>query len=135
MSVLDLERAVFFPAKLLELADESEEYPIAPFACRVITNPLDLDELQSRGTRYRYREGDIDEVIMIPGGRFLFTMSENYEDGVTYTKLWDLGQPGTGQSRITLLSRLAGQERIHATAPTPDGLGIRVITATTAKED
>uniref|UniRef100_A0A8H8CHM6 Uncharacterized protein n=1 Tax=Psilocybe cubensis TaxID=181762 RepID=A0A8H8CHM6_PSICU len=136
MSVFDLERAVFLPPKLLEHAKESEENLIPPFSCRVITNLLEEDEVISKGMYSTYREGsDVNDIIMIPGGRFLFTMSEKHGDGVTYTKLWDLGQPNTQPSRITLLSRLAGQERICTTAPTPDGLGIRVITATTAKED
>ncbi|KDR79862.1 hypothetical protein GALMADRAFT_136450 [Galerina marginata CBS 339.88] len=132
MSIAQLEAAAIRPAKVVKkaIALNNSEVALQPRSHRVLVNWQDEDE-----EAYYMQEDeprDFAEITHIPGGRFLITTSDNYSR--MYVKLWDLGQPGDGQSRISLLATMKtpADVFIHVTAPTPDGTGIRIFAAVTA---
>ncbi|KAH9478238.1 hypothetical protein JR316_0008691 [Psilocybe cubensis] len=128
----DLERAAVFPSILLYRAKGPHALSKVPLCQRILDDICEEDEIAHKDIIFPeeslYR--DFDNAVLVPGGRFLFTISASEMDGDVYVKLWDLGQPTSKRySRITLVARFVGRYklRILATAPTPDELGIRIV--------
>ncbi|KAH9478284.1 hypothetical protein JR316_0008737 [Psilocybe cubensis] len=73
-------------------------------------------------------------IAVVPGGRFIFSVSPMYPDKQIYVKLWDIGRPGTQDTQIKLLAQYIHYELDIwevKTAPIEDGRGIRLAMACT----
>ncbi|KAF8958153.1 hypothetical protein BDZ97DRAFT_65955 [Flammula alnicola] len=127
----ELEHAALCPSKLISLARKSHSnaLPLQARSHRVLVNwQSEQERWDQAQTPYAT---DFADMLVIPGSRFILTVSDNFNDRI-YTKLWDLGQPGSAQSQIPLVATLVTSEctfKMHATSPTPNGLGIRLVSS------
>ncbi|KAF8800135.1 hypothetical protein BYT27DRAFT_7217271 [Phlegmacium glaucopus] len=130
MSVAQLERAATAPLRWIALSsskDRNNDEVLPPRGTRVIENPL--------GSMWRTLQLSIlwtwntsIDLYLVPGGRYLVT------SGLHCLGLWDLGPVLDGDKSddgkptmwATEIDNVVGF-RVH---PTPDGLGIRILTYT-----
>ncbi|KAF8801581.1 hypothetical protein BYT27DRAFT_7341898 [Phlegmacium glaucopus] len=128
MSVAELERAASTPLRwiaLSSLKDRHNSKVLHPRRTRVIEDPLALimKTLQLHDFRISRRLNDL---YLVPGGRYLVTISPNC------VGVWDLRYVSDGDMSddekptmwATEINNVIGF-RVH---PTPDGLGIRILT-------
>ncbi|KAF8958135.1 hypothetical protein BDZ97DRAFT_1842683 [Flammula alnicola] len=125
MTDSQLEQAALFPWKFSFMVKTSNGVPLRPRAHRILVNSLTNAERIEQAQREDGR--DFAATMLVPGGRFLLTTSDAYSVG-SYVKLWDLGQPGIPLLPVLVATTvLESHCFVCATAPTQDGLGIRIV--------
>ena len=140
MSYQQLKHAALSPYLFVHHARHLEESePMAPSFVRTLINCLtkkDRETLSAlldvpQSSLYRYDDNcHFREIMVAPGGRFLFTVSEHMSTYVI--KLWDLGYPGCHSihsSSVALMIQPSDYV-IHGISPTADGLGLHLTTST-----
>ncbi|KAF8958132.1 hypothetical protein BDZ97DRAFT_1842671 [Flammula alnicola] len=127
-----LEQAALFPWKFSFMVKTSNGVPLRPRAQRILVNSLTNAE---RVEQAESEDGqDFAATMLVPGGRFLLTTSDAYSVG-SYVKLWDLGQPGNTLLPVLVATMVLEFHRfVYATAPTQDGLGIRIVSTFDAED-
>ncbi|KAH9478283.1 hypothetical protein JR316_0008736 [Psilocybe cubensis] len=82
---------------------------------------------------FGYDQPEFSDITLVPGGRYLFTVSPMYHDNRTYIKLWDLGRPGGAEAQVILAEYIYEHKYVcrHKIAPTADGRGIRFLVIST----
>ncbi|KAF8958154.1 hypothetical protein BDZ97DRAFT_1842780 [Flammula alnicola] len=127
MTDSQLEQAALFPWKFSFMVNTSNGVPLRPRAHRILVNSLMNDDTERIEQAQREDGRDFATIMLVPGGRFLLTTSDAYSVG-SYVKLWDLGQPGTRLLPVLVATTvLESHCVVYATAPTQDGLGIRIV--------
>jgi hypothetical protein len=146
MSVSELERAATAPSRWIALSSSKDRNTdeILPSrrsrATRIINKPTPLTEINSQDLEdLKWKIQDLKNVYLVPGGRYLvaagrYVMAAGY--GYSYKCLvgvWDLGyvsegdMSSDGKSTRVWTTRVDKIDRFIVN-PTPDGLGIRILT-------